>query len=154
MTKVLFPGSFDPFTKGHENIIAKAIKIFDQVVIGVSEVSSKKPLFSIGERVAMIEDLYKDEIKVKVLSFNGLLVDFCNQHNIHVILRSIRNIQDLNTEIMMANVNRIIGNDLQTVFLAPDLDKVNISSSLAKELIKAGANLNDILSEQIIAKVM
>ena len=83
----------------------------------------------------MIEDLYKDEIKVKVLSFNGLLVDFCNQHNIHVILRSIRNIQDLNTEIMMANVNRIIGNDLQTVFLAPDLDKVHISSSLVKELI-------------------
>ncbi len=154
MTKVLFPGSFDPFTKGHENIIAKAIKIFDQVVIGVSEVSSKKPLFSIDERVAMIEDLYKDEIKVKVLSFNGLLVDFCNQHNIHVILRSIRNIQDLNTEIMMANVNRIIGNDLQTVFIAPDLDKVHISSSLAKELIKAGANLEDILSEQIIAKVL
>jgi pantetheine-phosphate adenylyltransferase len=147
--KIFFPGSFDPFTKGHESIVYKGLQLFDEITIGVSAIASKATLFSVDERVTMISEIFDTEKRVSVVGFNQLTVDHCIQNNFSLILRSIRSIEDVGYEMMMANVNRIIGKGIETIFLPAPLDQVHISSSLLKELIAGGMDVDKLVDLKI-----
>ena len=147
--KVFLPGSFDPFTRGHESIANKGLEIFGEITIGVSAITSKNSLFSVEERVAMIREIFYGESKITVIGFDQLTVDYCLENNFNLILRSIRKLEDVGYELMMANVNRVIGKGIETIFLPAPLEEVHISSSLLKELIAGGVDIEGLVNSKI-----
>lgn len=153
MRKALFPGSFDPFTLGHEEIVRRATGLFDEIFIGIGVNSSKKTMFSLEERTALIEAAFADEPKVKVTPFQGLTVDFARENGIDFLLRGLRNGADLEYEKPIALINRQISENLETVFLISSGATAHISSTLVREVYRYGASLDGLLSPEVIAAI-
>ena len=147
MSIAVFPGSFDPVTKGHLDLIKRASMMFDKLVIGVLINSAKKPLFSIQERVEMLKELTDDLENVSVESFDGLLVDFVEMMNADVIVRGLRTAQDFEYELPMAQINQRLNPETQTIFLAASPEYSYVSSSAVKELASFGGDYKDMLPE-------
>ncbi len=135
MKKAIFPGSFDPITLGHVDIINRGATLFDEVIIAIGENSSKDYMFSIDERVAFIESAFKDNPKVRVMNYSGLTIDFCKEIEVDFIMRGLRNPADFEFEKAIAHTNRHLST-LETVFLLTSSQTSFISSSIVREIIR------------------
>ena len=154
MSTAIYPGSFDPVTLGHLDIIKRSAVIFDHVVIGVLNNTAKKPLFSLEERVNMLKDAVSELDNVSVESFEGLLVDFVRQKNTNVIIRGLRALTDFDLEMQMAQSNRMVASDVDTVFLSTSLQYSYLSSSIVKEYARYGVDLKEFVPECVISKLI
>lgn len=134
MVKAIYPGSFDPVTMGHMDIIRRSAAIVDELIIGVLVNNVKSPLFSIEERVAMIKDSVKDLKNVRVKSFDGMTVDFAEMNDAKIMIRGLRAVTDYENEMQLAQTNRSISEDIETLFLITSLEYAFLSSTIVKEL--------------------
>lgn len=146
MNHAIFPGSFDPFTRGHFSIVMRALNLFDRVVIAVGQNTEKKSMATIEERVKQIEHLFKNESKISVMQYSGLTVAFCKTQNAKFIVRGLRNAQDFNYEQSIAQTNYELAG-IDTVFLSAQPHLSHLSSSIARDLAKHGGDLSSFLPE-------
>ena len=151
MKRALFPGSFDPITLGHYDIIKRGVKLFDEVIVAIGINSDKKYMFSLEERKQFIEDAFKDEPKVKVLTYEGLTVDFCKEISVKYILRGLRNPADFEFEKAIAHTNRKLSN-IETVFLLTSVKTSFISSSIVREVIRYSGNYGILVPDSVKVK--
>ena len=142
MKSAIYPGSFDPVTFGHIDIIKRAAEIFDVLTVSVLNNKVKTPLFSVEERVNILKDVTKDLPNVTVLSYDGLLVDFCKKAGAGVIIRGLRAITDFEYELQLAQTNRKLGEDVDTIFLTTSLEYAYLSSSTVKEVASFGGDIS------------
>jgi len=132
--KAIYPGTFDPVTNGHTDLIERASHLFSEVIVGVAASPSKKPRFDLAQRVAMIEEVSRHLPNVTVVGFTGLLVDFAKNHHAKVLIRGLRAVSDFEYEFQLANMNRRLSPELESVFLTPSEGNSFISSTLVKEV--------------------
>lgn len=150
---VLYPGTFDPITNGHIDLVKRACRLFDRVVIAVAHNPKKQPLFSLEERVALAEDIFAKNSQVEVKGFTGLLVDFARECNTVAILRGIRAVSDFEFEFQLANMNRHLAPELESLFLTPSEGYSYISSSLVREVASLGGDVEAFV-HPLVAKVL
>ncbi len=132
--KAIYPGTFDPVTNGHSDLIERASYLFSEVIVGVAASPSKKPRFDLAQRVAMIEEVSQHLPNITVVGFSGLLVDFAKNNNAKVLIRGLRAVSDFEYEFQLANMNRRLSPELESVFLTPSEGNSFISSTLVKEV--------------------
>tara|TARA_B100001778_G_scaffold68798_2_gene54389 strand:- start:262 stop:729 length:468 start_codon:yes stop_codon:yes gene_type:complete len=150
MNKIgIFPGSFDPITKGHEHIILKAASMVDQLVVAIGTNSSKKYLFNLEKRVKWVEDTFKNNEKITVNTYNGLTVEFAKSVNANYIFRGLRSSIDFEYEKPIAETNKLLSPNIESVFLLPDSSISMISSSIIREIIKNNGNVDQFLPEKV-----
>lgn len=144
MSRAIYPGSFDPVTYGHLDIIKRSAEMFDEVIVGVLNNSAKNPLFSAQERQEMLREAVREFDNVKVISFEGLLVDYMAKNDISVIIRGLRAITDFDYELQIAQSNRkVSGERIDTVFLTTSIEYAYLSSSIVKEYARYGTDVTD-----------
>ena len=153
MTRAIYPGSFDPATYGHLDIIKGAAELFDEVIVAVLNNSAKSPLFSVAERVNILEYITKDIPNVKVQSFDGLSVNFARSCEAKVIIRGLRAITDFEYELQMAQTNRVLAMDIDTMFLTTSLQYAYLSSTTVKEAASFGADISKFVPEYVVQRV-
>ena len=151
--KAVYPGSFDPITNGHVDIIHRGLKIFDQIIVAVLENPKKQPLFTTKERVEMIKTVFSQHKNVEVRSFHGLLVDFAQRSQAKVIMRGLRAISDFEYEFQMALMNRKLDPEIETFFMTPSVNYSFLSSKLVKEVSFLGGCLKGLIPETIQEKL-
>ena len=149
MKTAVYPGTFDPVTYGHLDVILRASKLFDRVIVGVLHNSSKSPLFSVEERVNILKKATQDIPNVEVRSFSGLAVDFAKECQAHTIVRGLRAITDFEYELQMAQTNRVLAPDVDTVFLTTSLEYAYLSSTIMKEVANFGGDLSKFAPREI-----
>ena len=152
---VIYPGTFDPITHGHIDVIKKALKLFDKIVVGVSNVSNKNYLFSSEERIeivnkALFKDLKLNKKKIVVVSFNSLTTDLCKKFKSNIILRGLRAVSDFEYEFQLAGMNRKLNNNIETIFLMSDVENQIISSKFVKEIVKLGGDIKKFTTKSTI----
>ena len=145
----LFPGSFDPITKGHVDIINRSIALFDKLVIGVGVNSGKQPMFQPEQRVEWIREIFKNDARIEVASYEGLTVDFCKKINANFILRGVRYVSDFEYEKAIADMNRMLEPGLETVFLTSSPEFSTVSSTLVRDVIRNGGNVKMFIPEEV-----
>lgn len=150
---VLYPGTFDPITNGHIDLINRACRMFDKVIVAVAYNPNKKPLFTLEERVAMANEIFADNPQVEVEGFTGLLVEFAQQKKTIGILRGIRAVSDFEFEFQLANMNRHLDPDLESLFLTPSEGYSYISSSLVREVASLGGDISAFV-DPIVGKAL
>lgn len=153
MKRAIYPGSFDPVTLGHLDIITRSAKLVDHLIVGVLNNSSKTPLFSVDERVNMLKEVTKDLDNVEIMSFSGLLVDFAREHNVSTIIRGLRAVTDFEYELAMSQTNRVAAPEIDTVFLTTGLKYAYLSSSIVKEMAMYGGDISHFVPEAVIKEV-
>ena len=154
MITAVYPGSFDPVTLGHLDIIRRGSKCFDNLVIGVLNNSEKKsPLFTLEERVIMLKEVTEDMPNVSVECFDGLLVDFVRKKNSNIIIRGLRAMADFNIELQMAQTNRAVAPDIDTLFFSTSTQYSAISSSVVKEYASYGVSVKDFVPATVLSKI-
>lgn len=136
----LFPGTFDPITLGHVDIINRAISLFDKIVVGIGLNASKQPMFSADQRLEWINEIYKEEEKVEGAIYEGLTVDFCKSIGAKYILRGIRYVSDFEYEKTIADANRALDNSIETVFLTGEPKYTSVASTIVRDIIRNGGN--------------
>jgi len=146
---VIYPGTFDPITHGHSDLIARAGKLFDHIIVAVAANTSKQPVFSLEQRVALAEETLKDYPFVSILPMHGLLVDFAQQHNAVAIIRGLRAVSDFEYEFQLAGMNRKLAPKIETLFLTPASKYTYISSSLVREIASLGGDVDEFVSEHV-----
>lgn len=144
MNRAIFPGTFDPFTIGHESIVRRALTFVDEVIIAIGINEQKHSLFPVEKREQMIRDLYKDEPRVKVMSYSNLTVDFAHEVGANTIIRGIRTVKDFEYEETIADINRKL-TGIETIFLFTEPDLASISSSIVRELMKYNKEVTQFL---------
>jgi pantetheine-phosphate adenylyltransferase len=132
----LFPGTFDPITLGHTDVIRRAANLFDKLVIGVGVNSSKEPMFSLEQRVAWVKDIFRDDARIDAAGYSGLTIDYCKEIGAQFILRGIRYVSDFEYEKAIADMNRVLAPDIETVFLTTSPVYSTISSTLVRDVIR------------------
>lgn len=145
----IYPGTFDPITHGHTDIITRSLRVFDKVVVAVAPNPSKHPLFNLPERLDMVKLVMKDLDQVDVTAFEGLLVDYVERSGAHAIIRGLRAISDFEHEFQMALINRKLANTVETVFLMPSEEYSYLSSTIIKEVARHGGNLTEFLHPEV-----
>ena len=145
----VFPGSFDPFTVGHEAIVKRSLQLFDKVIIAVGENADKKNLFSIEMRIKMISMVFADDSRVEVISFRGLTVDFCRRYKAHYIVRGLRTSSDFEYERAMGQMNRKMAPEIDTVFLLTSTEHTPVSSTVIRDIIRNGGDVSAFVPESI-----
>ena len=141
MRVAVYPGSFDPLTNGHLDIIRRGIRLFDRLIVAVLENEGKAPLFTVGERMELIARCTEDLPSVEVLSFSGLLVDFMHRFDASVVVRGIRAVSDYEYELQMALMNRTLSPTVETIFMLPAVEYTYVSSRLVKEVFRLGGDV-------------
>lgn len=154
MRKAIYPGSFDPITFGHLDIIERSSGLFDELIIGVLYNSQKNALFSIDERVSMITELTKKYDNVKVVAFEGLLVEFAKQQQANVIVRGLRMVTDFEYEMQIAQTNKVEYPGLETIFLTTSLNYSYLSSTVVREFASYGGDISQFVPASIIPKIL
>ncbi len=153
-TKVIYPGTFDPLTVGHLDLIHRSIKIFDQLTVAVAADMPKTPLFSLDERVEMVKLATQGLPKVKVDAFSGLLVDYLRRSQAHVVLRGLRVLSDFEYEFQLAQMNRKLDPEFEIVYMLPDERYTSISASLVKEIASLGGDVSEFVPEAIHRRLL
>ena len=152
----IYPGTFDPITFGHIDVIKKSLKLFDKIVVGVSDEGNKNYLFSSEERIeivnkALFKDLKLNKKKIKVVSFDSLTTDLCKKYKSNIILRGLRAASDFEYEFQLAGMNRTLNKNIETIFLMSDVKNQIISSKLIKEIIELKGNINKFTTKSTVA---
>ena len=156
MNKVaIYPGTFDPITYGHIDVIKKSLKLFDKIVVGVSDVNNKNYLFNSDERIdivnqALFKDLKLNRKKILVVSFSSLTTDLCKKYKSNVILRGLRAVSDFEYEFQLAGMNRKLNNNIETIFLMSDVENQIISSKFVKEIVKLNGDIKKFTTKSTI----
>jgi pantetheine-phosphate adenylyltransferase len=145
----LFPGTFDPITLGHTDIIDRALNLFDKLYIGIGANSNKEPMFSLDKRLGWISEVYKNEPKIEAVSYKGLTADFCRSIDAQFILRGIRDVSDFEYEKSIADVNRMMDNKLETIFLTCSPQYSSFSSTLVRDVIRNNGDVRLFLPKQV-----
>ena len=151
----IYPGTFDPITFGHIDVIKKSLKLFDKIIIGVSDESNKNYLFSSVERIdivnkALFKDLKLNKKKIKVVSFGSLTTDLCKKYKSNIILRGLRAVSDFEYEFQLAGMNRKLNQNIETIFLMSDVENQIISSKFVKEIVKLRGNIKKFTTKSTI----
>lgn len=142
MTIAVYPGTFDPLTRGHEDLVRRAAKLHDKLIVGVADSRSKKPFFDLQERVTIANEVLGHYGNVNVEGFSGLLKDFVRKHNAKVIIRGLRAVSDFEYEFQMAGMNRYLMPDVETLFLTPSDQYQFISGSIVREIVTLGGDVS------------
>ena len=156
MNKIaVYPGTFDPITYGHIDVIKKALKLFDKIIVGVSNVSNKSYLFSSDERIeivnkALFKDLKLNKKKILIVSFSSLTTDLCKKYKSNIILRGLRAVSDFEYEFQLAGMNRKLSNNIETIFLMSDVENQIISSKFVKEIVKLNGDIKKFTTKSTI----
>jgi pantetheine-phosphate adenylyltransferase len=145
----IYAGSFDPITRGHEDLMHRSLEYVDRLIVAVAINSSKQPLFTIDERVDLIRGALADESRIEVRSFGGLLVDFARECGASLLIRGLRAVSDFEYEYQMALMNRHLSPRLETVFMVPSLDTTYISASLVREVARYGGEVGDLVHPRV-----
>lgn len=145
----VFPGSFSPFTLGHQYVINRAMTLFDKIIIAVGSNSSKEYYFTEEQRIQWMEDIFKDEPKVEIRKYEGLTVDFCKSIGANFILRGLRNSKDFNYEKEIAQVNQTLNEEIETIFIITSSEYSHISSTLVREVAKNGGDISKFVPKGI-----
>ncbi len=157
MDKVIYPGTFDPVTRGHEDLVRRASRLFDKVIVAIAESSGKQPFFTVDERVNMAQQVLSDCPNVEVLSFSGLLMDLLQQQNTHIILRGLRAASDFEYEFQMAGMNRGMYPDVETLFMTPSEKYMFISATIVREIAMLGGDadkfVHPLVAQQLRNKI-
>ena len=153
MLRAIYPGSFDPVTLGHLDIIRRSASIADELIVGILNNKAKTPLFSVGERVRMLEEVTKDFPNVKIIPFEGLLVEFAKQMDAKVIVRGLRAITDFEYELQMSQTNQKIEPEIETLFLTTSLEFSFLSSTTVKEVASFGGDITQFVPDVIVKKI-
>ena len=149
----VYPGTFDPLTKGHVSLISRGLKVFDRIVLAVAKSTPKKTCFTLDERVAMAREVFQDEPRIMVEPFDGLLIDYVLGRGAGAILRGLRAVSDFEYEFQMALMNRRLSRDVQTVFLMTDYKWMYLSSTIVKEVSLHGGNVKGLVPEPVLLKL-
>lgn len=139
--RAVYPGTFDPLTRGHEDLVRRASRLFGSLVLGVAESRSKSPLFSVDERVAIAREVLSDVKNLRVVGFSGLLIDFVRQQDSRVILRGLRAVSDFEYEFQLAGMNRSLAPGVETLFLTPSDRYLFLSATIVREIAVLGGNI-------------
>lgn len=152
MKRAVFPGSFDPITKGHEDIVKRAVALFDEIIVGIGINSSKSYFFSLEKRMEFIRQTFKDEPRVKVQSYTGLTIDYCRSAGAQFILRGLRSSADFEFERGIAQMNKAMATDIETVFIltAPELSAIN--STIVRDILRHGGDASQFVPAHIELK--
>jgi pantetheine-phosphate adenylyltransferase len=151
MKKAVFPGSFDPITNGHFDIIKRGVSLFDEVIVAIGVNADKKYMFSLEDRKRFIEEAFKDEPKVRVITYSGLTIDLCKKEKTEFILRGLRNPADFEFEKAIAHTNRVISK-IETVFLLTAAHTSFISSSIVRDVLRNGGDITQLVPESVLTK--
>jgi len=150
----MYPGTFDPITLGHEDLVRRAGRLFDKVVVAIAANPSKEPMFTLDERVGLARTAMADFKNVEVTGYEGLTVDFAREHNLQVIVRGLRAISDFEYEFQLANMNRHLTDEVETAFLTPTETYTYISSSLVREICTLGGDISEFVSPGVKTALM
>ena len=151
--KAIYPGSFDPVTLGHIDIIRRAANIADELIVGILVNSSKIPMFTLEERLMMLEESVKNIPNVTVKAFEGLTIDFARENNANVMIRGLRVISDYESEMQIAQVNKSIAPEIETMFMATSMEYSFLSSTIAKEIAKYDAGVEKFVPPVVVSKI-
>jgi|TARA_B100000780_G_scaffold132371_1_gene92839 pantetheine-phosphate adenylyltransferase len=155
MKIAIYPGSFDPITFGHIDIVERACALFDKVILGVAESESKKPLFDVAERIELIETIFKDNPKIEVLGYSKkLTVDLARENNAIAIIRGLRAVADFEYEFQLATMNRSLAPDIESIFFTPKDTLIYVSSSLVKEIAQFGGDVSRFVTPNVKTALM
>ncbi len=146
---VMYPGTFDPITLGHEDLVRRATRLFDRVVVAIAANPSKEPMFSLEERVELAQVVLADLNDVEVMGYSGLTVDFARDNDLQAIVRGLRAISDFEYEFQLANMNRHLTDEVESVFLTPTETYTYISSSLVREICGMGGDISEFVSPEV-----
>lgn len=151
---VICPGSFDPVTLGHLDVITRSSKLFDRVIVGVLVNSSKSPIFSIEERIELLKEVTQDLNNVEIVSFNGLLAQYCEEHGVDAIVKGLRAVTDFEYEFQMALTNKKLNPNLETLFMTADANSMYLSSSMVREVASMGGDIRNFVPACIHDKIV
>ncbi|MYI88734.1 MAG: pantetheine-phosphate adenylyltransferase [Gammaproteobacteria bacterium] len=149
ITRAIYPGSFDPITRGHIDLVERASRLFDEVVVAVADSKSKRTLFTLEERVDLIQKTTEHLTDVSVVGFTGLLIDFARQMNTNIVIRGLRAVSDFEYEFQLSWMNRQLEPDIETLFFAPAENYAFVSASLVKEIAQFGGNVSKFVHPEV-----
>ena len=149
ITRAIYPGSFDPITKGHIDLVERASKLFDEVVVAVADSHGKRTLFTLDERVALIQNTTRQMSGVTVIGFSGLLIDFARQMETNIVIRGLRAVSDFEYEFQLSWMNRQMEPDIETLFFAPAEDYAFVAASLVKEIAQLGGDVSQFVHPEV-----
>ena len=153
MIKAVYPGTFDPLTRGHEDLVRRASRLFDTLVLGIADSRAKRTFFTLQERIEMARDVLADVKNVSVVGFAGLLTEFVRAQNARVVLRGLRAVSDFEYEFQLAGMNRALNPDFETVFLTPGEQHMFISATLVREIATLGGDVSKFVHPAVQAKL-
>ncbi len=145
----IYPGSFDPITNGHLDLIHRASKLFDDVIIAITQNTNKASFLSIEDRILAVNNTVNSLNNIRVLSFDSLLIDFVNKHNANIIIRGLRAVSDFEYEFQLSGMNKRLNPNIETLFMTPSEEFANISSSLVREIFLLGGNIDSFVPESV-----
>ena len=153
MIKAVYPGTFDPFTRGHEDLARRASRLFDTLVLGIADSRAKRPFFTVHERIEMAREVLADVKNLTVVGFSGLLIDFVRQQNAQVVLRGLRAVSDFEYEFQLAGMNRDLHPAMETIFLTPGEQNMFVSATLVREIATLGGDVSKFVHPVVRAKL-
>ncbi|HKU71928.1 MAG TPA: pantetheine-phosphate adenylyltransferase [Burkholderiales bacterium] len=153
MIKAVYPGTFDPLTRGHEDLVRRASRLFDAIILGIAESRAKRTYFTLDERIAIAREVLADVKNVQVVGFEGLLTDFVRKQGARVVLRGLRAVSDFEYEFQLAGMNRDLYPDLETVFLTPSDEHMFISATLVREIAQLGGDVSKFVDPRVEARL-
>jgi pantetheine-phosphate adenylyltransferase len=148
-TGALYPGTFDPFTNGHEELVRRAASLFGRVIVAVAASPKKEPLFDLDQRIELIKSVVGDVPDIEVVGYEGLTVEVAHQHNVNVIIRGLRAVSDFEYEFQLATMNRHLAGDVETVFLTPTEEFMFVSSTLVREIAALDGDVSGFVSKRV-----
>ncbi|WP_106476103.1 pantetheine-phosphate adenylyltransferase [Phytohalomonas tamaricis] len=151
MNIVVYPGTFDPITNGHIDLIERAAQLFDKIIVAIAESPRKQPTLSLEQRVSLSKDVLEGLTNVEVVGFSGLLTELLEQHSARIILRGLRAVADFEYELQLANVNRAQAPGVESVFLTPDVQNSYISSTIVREIARLGGDVSKLVHPKVAA---
>ena len=153
MLTVVYPGTFDPFTRGHEDLVRRAARLFDRVVVGIAASESKRPMFTLDERIAMAREVLADLPNATVTGFSSLLMAFVHDQGARAILRGLRAVSDFEYEFQMAGMNRRLWPEVETLFLTPSEQYMFVSATIVREIARFGGDVGDFVHPAVAARL-
>src|SRR3954453_3707331 len=153
MIKAVYPGTFDPLTRGHEDLVRRASRLFDTIILAIAESRAKRTYFGIDERIEIAREVLADVKNVQVVGFDGLLIDFVRKHDARVVLRGLRAVSDFEYEFQLAGVNRHLYPQMETIFLTPSEQHMFISATLVREIASLGGDVSKFVHPYIEKKL-